>query len=167
VFLTKEPTKTSSVAQEIRDVLDKRKEVSAENLQKLFVQDRKEHLEKEILPALARGEMVISDRYFFSTFAFGTAAGLDLEWLIQLNNDFLLPDVTFFLKVKPETCLNRITARGTEKTLFEVKEKMYKIWAVFEKLVLRFSNVFLIDGEKSIQEVFENSKKIILNNLKI
>lgn len=167
VFATKEPTKTSSVAQEIRDVLEKRKEISGDNLQKLFVQDRKEHLEKEILPALERGEMVVCDRYFFSTFAFGTAAGLDLEWLIKLNNDFLLPDLSFILKVSPDVCLERITKRGTEKTLFEVKEKMYKIWAVFEKLVSRFENVFLIDGEKSIPEVFEDSKKIIINNLKI
>jgi dTMP kinase len=167
VFMTKEPTKTSSAAQEIRDILDKKKEISAENLQKLFIKDRKEHLEKEILPALERGEMVVCDRYFFSTFAFGTAAGLDLKWLIQLNNDFLMPDAIFLLKVKPETCLNRITARGTEKTLFEVKEKMYKIWAVFEKLVSMFNNVFLIDGEKSIQEVFEDSKKVIFNKFKI
>jgi len=167
VFATKEPTKTSSVAQEIRDVLDKRKEISGDNLQKLFVQDRKEHLEKEILPALERGEMVVCDRYFFSTFAFGTAAGLDLEWLIGLNNEFLLPDISFILKVSPEACLERITKRGTEKTLFEVKEKMYKIWAVFEKLVPRFNNVFLIDGEKPIQEVFEDAKKIIFNKIKI
>ena len=167
VFSTKEPTKNLSVSQEIKDVLEKKKEISAENLQKLFVKDRKEHLEKEILPALERGEMVISDRYFFSTFAFGTADGLDLEWLIQLNNEFLMPDVTFLLKVKPETCLGRITKRGTEKTLFEVKEKMHRIWAIFEKLVPRFNDVFLINGEKSIQEVFQDTKKIIVNKFKI
>jgi thymidylate kinase len=71
------------------------------------------------------------------------------------------------LKVKPETCLARITKRGIENTLFEVKEKMYRIWAIFEKLVPRFNNVFLIDGEKSIQEVFDDTKKIIFNKFKI
>jgi len=164
VLMTKEPTLDSLAGKKIRQILDEKEEISPAELQKLFVQDRKEHLENEILPALKRGEVVISDRYFFSTFAFGAASGLDLEWLIDLNKDFPVPDLTFILKARPETCLQRIEKRGTAKTLFEKKEKMGKAWQVYEILLQRFENLFLIDAEQSIEQVFNQIKKIINQN---
>ncbi len=166
VLAMKEPTQNSSAGKKIQRILDKKEEISSADLQKLFVEDRKEHLEREILPALKRGEIVICDRYFFSTFAFGAASGLDLEWLIKLNEKFLLPDLTFILKAKPETCLQRITKRGTEKTLFEKKETMEKVWQVYEILLQRFENLFLIDAEQPIEQVFSQIKEIVLKNLK-
>lgn len=166
VLMTKEPTLDSLAGKKIRQILDEKDRISSAELQKLFVQDRKEHLENEILPALKKGEAVISDRYFFSTFAFGAASGLDLEWLIDLNKDFLMPDLAFILKASPETCLKRIKKRGKAKTLFEKKEKMEKVWQVYEILLQRFENLFLIDGEQSIEQVFNQIKEIVLKDLK-
>ena len=160
VLITKEPTLNSLAGKKIQRILGEKDNVSPAELQKLFVEDRKEHLENEILPALKRGEIVICDRYFFSTFAFGVASGLDLEWLIELNKEFLLPDLTFILKAKPEICLQRIAKRGIAKTLFEKKEKMEKVWQVYEILLQRFENLFLIDAEQPIEQVFEQVKKI-------
>lgn len=65
VLLTKEPTLNSKFGKKIKRVLNKKERVSAKKLQELFTQDRKEHLEKTIIPALKKGEIVISDRYFF------------------------------------------------------------------------------------------------------
>ena len=163
VVLTKEPTLDSESGQKAREVLNKNTQVSPMYLQELFVQDRKEHLENLIIPALKEGKMAISDRYFFSTFAYGTADGLDLEWLIKINNEFLLPDLTFFLKVSPEICIQRIEEGGRAKTLFEKREKLKKVWQVYETLLNRFENIYLIDGEKSIENVFEEIKQIILS----
>lgn len=167
VILTKEPTIDSEAGRKIRKILDKKLDISSKELQELFAQDRKEHLENTIIPALKQGKIVISDRYFFSSFAYGTANGLDLEWLIEVNNLFLLPNITFLLEVKPETCIERIEGRGLEKTLFEKKEKLEKTWETYKILPGRFENVYLINGERSIDEVFKEIKEILSNKLNL
>ena len=165
VVLTKEPTLDSEAGKKIRKVLDKELEISSKGLQELFVQDRREHLEKIIIPALKRGSMVISDRYFFSTFAFGASAGVDLEWLIKINNQFLYPNITFLLKVSPETCVDRIMKRGIKTTLFEKVEKLKNVWQTYKILPERFDSIYVIDGEKSIEDVFKQVEEVISKRL--
>lgn len=167
VVLTKEPTIDSEVGREIRKILDEKIKSESKYLQELFTKDRKEHLNNLINPSLKEGKIVISDRYFFSTFAYGVADGLNLEWLIGLNNSFLLTDLTFFLKVSPEICIQRIERRGVEKKLFEKIEKLKKVWETYELLPNRFENVYMIDGEKSIKEVFSQVKNIVHSKLNL
>lgn len=161
VLVTKEPTDNSEAGKRIKEVIDKKAKVPSADLQKFFANDRFEHLDKVIIPALAEGKFVISDRYFFSSFAFGTAEGLDLDWLIRLNDGFLYPDLTIFLKVNPETCIKRIEARRTPKALFELQEKLAKTWETYEILPDRFENIVIIDGEGEINEVFERVKDVV------
>jgi dTMP kinase len=161
VLLTKEPTRISEASQKIRQALDKMHEVGPRTLQEWFAQDRREHLDKVIVPALKRGEVVISDRYCFSSFAYGRSSGIDLDWLIEINNEFLLPDLTFILKVSPKVCLERIEKRGEAKTLFEAEQKLARVWQVYQELPARFENLYIIDGEKSAEEVHKKIKEVI------
>lgn len=167
VVLTKEPTLDSEAGRKIRKVLDKEIVMEPNNLQKLFVEDRKEHLEKVIIPALKDDRIVISDRYFFSTFAYGAAEDLDLEWLIKINDHFLLPDLTLILKVSPAICIERIEERDQEKTLFEKKEKLAKVWKTYSVMPEKFENIHIVDGEGTIEGVFEKIKNIIDNKLEL
>jgi dTMP kinase len=162
VVLTKEPTKVSSVGQKIRDVLDEKVAMSPEDLQQLFVQDRREHLANLIIPALQANKIVVSDRYFFSTFAFGSSGGLDLEWLIKINDEFLIPDLTIILKVSPEVCVKRIEQRGEGIKFFEKLEKLKKVWEVYKIMPDRIPNVHIVDGEKTIGQVFDRVKALVL-----
>ena len=161
VILTKEPTQDSQASREIRETLGKKIKITPQKLQELFTHDRKEHLENLIIPALQEGKIVISDRYFFSTFAFGASDGLDLEWLIKINNEFLLPDLAFILKVSPKTCVKRIERRGEGKKLFEKEKKLVRVWETYAILPNRFKNVYMIDGEKPIEEVFTEVKALV------
>lgn len=168
VVLTKEPTVNgSSVAHKIRDILDKKTKASPEELQRLFAQDRKEHLANLVAPALKEGKFVISDRYFFSSFAYGVADGLDLAWLISLNEEALIPDLTFLLKVSPAVCVARIQKRGKPVTLFEVEEKLKRVWENYALLPDRLPNVYMIGGEKTVEEVFAEIEKTARSKLKI
>lgn len=160
VILTKEPTLESEAGFQIRRILDKKEKASAQELQRLFSQDRAEHLENKIIPALKEGKIVISDRYFFSSFAFGSL-GTDLEWLIKINQEFIFPDMTIILKVSPEVCLERIKKRGIPQELFEELEKLRKVWQTYATFPKRFTNVYLIDGEQPKEEVFENVKRVL------
>ena len=161
VVLGKEPTSDYEPGKEIRKILRREKKVTPKELQELFAKDRKEHLEKSIMPALKDGKWVISDRYFFSSFAFGSADGLDLEWLIKINNSFLLPDKTILLKVRPSICIERINKRGVKREIFEEERKLALVWQTYEKLPLRFDNMEIINGENPQNEVFEDIKQAI------
>ncbi len=160
VTTTKEPTLNSAAGREARDILSKKRHTSPGKLQKLFCEDRKANLENLVIPALKEGKIVISDRYFFSTFAFG---GLDLsmDWLIKLNDKFLFPDLVFFLKTKPSVCLKRIDCRGTKKRIFEKEKKMEKVWQNYAILTNRFKNIYIINGEQSIKKISTEIIKII------
>lgn len=161
VIKTKEPTQDSEAGKRIRKVLEEHIEIDPLDFQKLYAQDRKEHLDNVIIPALKQKTIVISDRYFFSTFAFGTAHGSDLEELIKLNDNFLYPDITFLLKVDPRVCIERIKKRADPRTLFEKEKRLAKVWDVYKTFPSRFENVHFIDGEQSIQEVFEQVKSYL------
>lgn len=123
VVLTKEPTPDSEAGKTIRRVLQKAVKMEPVALQLLFCEDRRRHLEDLIVPALKSGKTVVCDRYFFSTVAFG-GIDLDMDWLINLNDDFLLPDIVFILDVPAETCTQRMLRRGKELELFETTERL-------------------------------------------
>ena len=164
VILTKEPTSVSQAGKKIKAILSEKIKIDPKKLQKLFAEDRKWHLENIIIPSLKKNKWVISDRYFFSSFAYGASEGIDLRWLIKINKNFLFPDLTFILKVKPQICILRIEKRGAEKTFFEKKEKLEKVFSIYKTFPNKFRNIVLINGEKKKQEVFKDIKKIIVSN---
>jgi len=169
VVVTREPTMDSGAGRKIKQALKKEITVEPLELQKLYVQDRKEHLENKVIPALKQSKIVVSSRYAFSTFAYGYSDGLDVDLLVKMNDNFLLPDLTIIVDVSPESCVKRIEGRGQEKELFEQKEKLTKVNEIYKKMPQMFENIFMVDGEKPISEVFENIKNIIIKkfNMKV
>ncbi|OGY96408.1 MAG: dTMP kinase [Candidatus Liptonbacteria bacterium GWB1_49_6] len=157
VVSTSEPTGEGDAGQVIKKVLMREEMRSPRDLQELFAEDRKVHLSTVILPALDAGKIVISDRYFLSSIAFGSI-GCDFEWLIGLNAEFPNPDITFFLNVLPEHCIERIYAHKRDIKLFERPEALKKAWETYQKLPERFPNIHIIDGERPIDPIFEEVK---------
>jgi len=160
-WLTKEPTK-GLIGGLINAQLDHHWKSSNVCLQLLFSADRAYHLEKSIIPKLKRGIIVICDRYAFSTVAFGAMEDNGFEWLLALQEKFLMPDLTFFLKVSPPECVKRITENRFETTLFEKEEVFRKAWKNYEKLaeIFKDKNVHIINGERPIKEVSKDIKNI-------
>jgi len=161
---TKEPTSDTPIGKMIRDVLQHKWATSPEGLQLLFSADRAEHLKNEINPALNNGQIVITDRYLFSTLAFG-GMEVDIEWLKKLNENFRLPDITFLFKLDPSECIKRIVGRGSEFELFEKQEKLEKIWENYDKIKDEYPNIYLIDASKGIEEIEGEIWEVI--NLKL
>lgn len=159
VVVTKEPTAESEAGRKIKQALKKEIAVEPLELQKLYVQDRKEHLENKVTPALKAGKFVIASRYTFSTFAYGYSDGLDVEDLIKMNKSFLLPDLTIVVDVSPESCVERIEKRGEPKELFEKLEKLAKVNEIYKRIPKMFKGVVVVNGERPVEEVFEDIKK--------
>jgi dTMP kinase len=81
----------------------------------LVLADRAQHVREKLQPALAAGEIVLSDRYSDSTVAYqGYGRGLDLKLLAELNrlaSDRTRPDLTIVLDLAVEAGLERTRAR--------------------------------------------------------
>lgn len=100
--------------------------------QRLFIEDRKEHLEEIILPALALGKVVICDRYFLSTVTYGISEGIEMEKLIAMHEEilggnFILPDKIFILDVPEGEAMARLISKKLPLGHFEKEEKLKKI----------------------------------------
>ena len=164
VLATKEPT-NKNIGKIIRSVLQKEISVNPEALQLLFCADRSEHLKNEIIPALNDNKVVITDRYLFSSIAFGSLEINDVDWIKKINSSFMMPDIVFLLKLDPKECIKRIDGRNGKFELFEEEEKLRKIWKTYEKLSDEYLNFYIIDASKTIEEISDKIFSIVEKKL--
>jgi len=112
VVLTKEPTHGPH-GQKIRELSTAGAPISPDEELGYFIDDRREHVRELIAPALARGEVVITDRYYLSNVAYQGARGLSPDEILSRNEVlFPEPDVILLIEVSPEEGLRRVHARG-------------------------------------------------------
>lgn len=148
VVFSKEPT-SGKYGQAIRDSLFTHRMEPQQELE-AFVNDRREHVETLVAPALARGAVVIIDRYYYSTVAYQGARGLDPVKVLAMNQAFApRPDVVFLVDVDPKVSLERISKRAGGRDLFETIEEQTKVRDGFLRLAKSEPNFVLIDGAQT------------------
>lgn len=129
--------------------------LSDELLALLFAADRMDHLASVIEPALAAGEVVLSDRYILSSFAY-QGLRLPLAWIEALNSRARAPDMTLYLDVEPSTARARRGVRGGKPELFESDRLQARVAGAYRRLLRkhgRSQRVVRIDGARSPDEV--------------
>ncbi|OGZ58644.1 MAG: dTMP kinase [Candidatus Spechtbacteria bacterium RIFCSPHIGHO2_02_FULL_43_15b] len=131
-------------------------------MQALFVADRAHHLENEIIPNLIKGNTVITDRYAFSTIAYGAAEDRELwDCLIAMNKTFLEPDITVFLKARPESSMNRMKKSREHLELYEKEAMLKRVFSNYVKLSQIYKSFRTVNGECSISEVSREIRAVI------
>ena len=81
----------------------------------LYATDFADRLEKEVIPALKAGFVVLSDRYIYTALARAGVRGIDRPWLRSLYGFAIAPHMVFYLKVDVETLIGRVlAARGMD-----------------------------------------------------
>src|SRR5438552_6015375 len=81
----------------------------------LYATDFADRLEKEIIPALKAGFIVLSDRYIFTALARAGVRGVDRQWLRNLYGFAIAPHMVFYLNVDVKTLIGRVLAsRGMD-----------------------------------------------------
>ncbi len=128
----------------------------------LFAVDRVEHMEKDVKPALMEGKVVVSDRCVYSSLAYQGAAGLDLEWIEEINHFALPPDLALYIDVPPEVVVKRIRRK---KSVMERLETQRRVKEVYMKFVDN-GKLKPIDGDRKKIEVEQNILTVILAFLK-
>lgn len=113
VVCLKEPTE-GPWGQKLRQLAQHgREEVAPATELEWFLQDRREDVEHNIRPALARGQIVLLDRYYFSTMAYQGALQLDHEEIRARNEAFAPPpDLLFLLHLPAAQGWQRARQRG-------------------------------------------------------
>ncbi len=127
----------------------------------LFAADRFEHVEKEVIPDLEKGKIVVSDRYVYSSLAYQGAAGLDLGWIKMVNEHALKPDLAIFIDAQPEIVMQRLKPK---KSVMENLETQLKVREVYLKFV-ESGELVKVDGNKSKQEVAEEIFSLVIRSL--
>ena len=128
----------------------------------LFAADRIEHIQNEVVPALNKGLLVISDRYLYSSLAYQGSTGLSLEWIEAINKHALKPDLAVFIDVAPETVMQRLNRK---KSVMETLETQRQVREVYLKFVAN-DDLVRIDGDKLVAELSEALYSRVLHFLK-
>ena len=158
VNLTKEPTEDSIGSLIWEYMKSKDRSLTPETEALLFAADRLEH-GKWIKETLEKGEIVISDRYIHSSFAYQGAVGVELDWIRSLNRRAFKPDMVILLDINPDSSLERVSHR--DRTVFE--ENIYL--KTVRELYLRFAGfgeMIIIDASQDIDEVQREIREYIV-----
>ena len=147
VRVTKEPT-DGPWGRRIRASATEGRMEAAEELD-AFMQDRREHVERELAPWLAAGAVVIVDRYYFSNAAYQGVRGLEPDTIIEVNEVFApVPDLLFILDIDPVTAVARIGTRDGQGNHFEQLDNLQAVRAVFLSLRRSYLQVVPADGDR-------------------
>ena len=166
--VTREPG-GSSIGSELRSILlDPKTEISSEVELLLMLADRKDHVEKVILPNLETGNWVISDRFLDSSIAYqGGGRKLDKKMIDSFSKNLNLPnpDLTLLFDVPVEISLSRVKARG-ELDRFEQEKLDFhnRIREAYLELAEQNLNrIQIIDSSQEIKLMLKSVEQIIEN----
>lgn len=172
--LTREPGGIK-ISEKIREViLDKENtEMDGRTEALLYAAARRQHLVEKVIPAINSGKIVLCDRFVDSSLAYqGYARGLGIDKVFEINkfaiND-CMPNVSILFDIDPEIGLERIRKNSSrevnrldlEKIDFhnKVREGYTKIYENNKDRMIK------INAEQSIDQVFEEVKRIFLDLL--
>lgn len=154
VYCTFEPT-DSAIGVLIRKIFSHQMEGDHRTIAGLFVADRLDHLLNSnygILKKLEEGYTVITDRYYFSSYAYH-GVHMDMDWVIQANAlsaELLRPDLNIFIDISPEESMHRINKGRENVEMYETLDNLKKVqqlyFEAFEKLKDK-EKVCIINGE--------------------
>lgn len=146
---------------------------SAETMALLFAADRLDHVDAEIAPALARGEVVISDRYDASSLAYQSitrsqlSADAALEWIRQLNRFARRPDLTIVLDVSDGEADRRRRERGGPEEMYDAQETQRRLAGFYRDLRRHMPNdaIEIVAGDASMDVVEDAIWTIVKHRL--
>ena len=137
----------------------------------LYACDFADRLEKEIIPALKAGFIVLADRYIFTAYARAGVRGIDRDWMRRLYGFALVPDLVFYLKIDVDALARRVLqAGGMEywEAGMDMKsgDDIFDSFRNYQRQLLKefgaLSDEFgfrVLDGRKSIKAIQEELRR--------
>jgi dTMP kinase len=161
---TQEPRKEADIGLLLRKYLQDKNSI-AEVDALLFAADRIEHYYLEILPLLKEGYVVVSDRYYYSSFVYQSFSGVELEWIQEINKFVLNPDLAIYLDLPVPEAMKRVNnADRSDLEKFEQQSSLEKISKLYIKYI-EFEHLHPINAEKPKEEVTKTIIKMIQSKI--
>ena len=118
----------------------------------LFAADRRDHLTREISPALAGGADVVSDRYLLSSLAY-QAQEAERDWVAGLAREVRVPDLTLLLDLPVEVAAARRRAAGRPDERYDADSVQARVAARYRELCAGDPRAVILDAARSVAEV--------------
>ncbi len=167
-IFTREPG-GGKISEEIRQILlnGKNMEMTDECEALLYAAARVQHLSDRVEPALAKGELVVCDRYVDSSLAYQAyGRGLGVDFISKINSFALekyLPDVTVFINLSSEAAFARKKGADENDRLEQAGKEFHKrVYEGYCTLAKQNPDRYVvIDGAQSPQEIFNDVIKAL------
>ena len=163
LYFTKQPTNAVRNSEIFRNYMDSSNHQNYDyrSLSLLAASDRIQHVSKVIEPQMDMGNIVISDRYFYSCLANLRARGFVTDrWIYEVAKNIIMPDIAFFFDVPVDTANSRVRSRKEEKDRYIDLDLQFKLRKEY-KSICKANGGILIPTNISADESYEIVRKEI------
>ena len=142
--------------------------------------DFADRYERQILPLLRSGHLVLADRYIYTAFARDGARGCPIEWLRNLYRFAVIPDVTFYFRAPLEIAIRRILSGRPRIKYYEAGMDLglsldpIESFAKFQGLTLaRYDqmlptdNFVLMDGTLPVHQLQQKMREVVAGQIEL
>ena len=164
------------ISEQIRSVIldSSNTEMDGKTEALLYAAARRQHLVEKVIPALQNGKIVLCDRFIDSSLSYqGYARGLGIEEIYSINKFAIgnyMPDISVLFDLDPQVGLDRINKnknREVNRLDLEKLDFHNKVREGYHKILEKNNDRMIkIDASKSIDDVFEEVKSIILTYIR-
>ena len=168
VITTREPGGID-IAEQIRsiilDVKNTKMDYRTEAL--LYAASRTQHLAEKVIPALNENKIVLCDRYLDSSLVYqGIARGLGIDNVLKVNMfaTEYMPNITFFIDVKPEICFKRLKDNNREMDRLDLENMDFHnmVYEGYKTVAKMYPNrIVSINGDRTVEEIISDVVKHI------
>lgn len=137
----------------------------------LYATDFADRLEKEIIPALKAGFIVLSDRYIFTAMARAGVRGVDRQWIRNLYGFAIAPHLVFYLRIDVDTLIRRVLeSRGMNywESGMDMKlgDDIYDSFRAYQRALLKEYQALgdefgfrVLDARRKVQTIQEELRR--------
>lgn len=164
----------SKIAEEIRKVILNKENTEMDYMTEalLYAASRSQHLKEVIIPHLEDGFIVICDRFIDSSLAYqGKARGLGIDNVYNINyyaTKGILPDLTIYIDIPVEVGLKRISDNNRDVNRLDLEKISFHetVRNGYLEICEKYKDrIVKVDGNRDIDSVFNDVKKIVFDRL--
>ncbi|MFN2453524.1 MAG: dTMP kinase [Pyrinomonadaceae bacterium] len=156
----------------------KRKLFTPATFSLLHATDFADRTERDIIPPLKAGAIVLADRYIYTAFARDVTRGCDRAWVREVYNFAVKPTVAFFFRAPLDVAIERILSGRPQLKYYEAgmdmewadeEEESFKIFQggileEYDRMVGEFG-LTTIDAKRSIEKQQREMRAIVMSHL--
>ena len=158
------PDYTTPIGKEIKQFLNGQR-VYSDQVKMMLLSANRWEKKTEIDRVIGKGTTIIMNRYYQSNLVYGVSKGLELDWLLALDEGLPKADLVIVIDIKTDTLVTR-SKKSVIDTFEKDRELIRKVKKTYRLLAKKFT-WYVVDGEKSVDDVHSQVLRIVRNTVKI